>query len=90
LGRLTEAVANRLSGSYVDAEIHTSVGNGKLFAFLAEHGEILSREYEDSRVTITCRLPRTLAARLRDEETSITYPGSQLTAAAKQNGQKEW
>ena len=42
LDRLTEAVANRLSGGYVEAEIETGVGNGKLFAYLAEHGEIFA------------------------------------------------
>jgi GTP-binding protein HflX len=90
LDRLTDAVANRLSGGFVDAEISTGLGNGRLFAFLAEHGEILRREYEDSRVTLTCRLPKSLAARLSDEETTVTFPGSHLAATAEYNGKKEW
>lgn len=85
LDRLTEAVAQRLSGGYVDAEINTSVANGKLFAFLAEHGKILNKEYEDSRVKITCRLPKNLAPKLADEETTVTVKNGELTAA-HQNG----
>ena len=85
LDRLTEAVAQKLSGGYVDAEINTSVGNGKLFAFLAEHGKILNKEYEDSRVILTCRLPKNLAPKLADEETSVTIKNGEL-AAAHQNG----
>ncbi len=72
LERLTEAVANRLAGGYVEAEIETSVGNGKLFAYLAEHGEIINREYEDSRVTISCRLPKRLVPGISGEETHVT------------------
>ncbi|MGH7128188.1 MAG: GTPase HflX, partial [Planctomycetaceae bacterium] len=40
LDRLTEAVAQRLSEGYVEAEIETSVGNGRLFSYLAEHAEV--------------------------------------------------
>ncbi len=90
LDRLTEAVANRLSGGYVEAEIRTGVGNGKLFAFLAEHGEILRRDYEDSRVTLTCRLPRRLAAKIGDAETTITLPNGELVTASESNSRDNW
>ncbi len=89
LDRLTESVISRLSGGYVEAEIQTGVGNGKLFAYLAEHGEILRREYEDSRVTLTCRLPKRLAEKIADAETTITLPHGEL-AAAEKNGRDTW
>ena len=57
LDGLCEAVASRLGEGYVDVEIETGVGNGRLFAWLAEHGEIHNRDYTDSRVVLSCRLP---------------------------------
>jgi GTPase len=89
LDRLTEAVAQRLSGGYVDAEIKTGVGNGRLFAYLAEHAEILKRDYEDSRVTITCRLPKRLASKLSDEETTVTLINGHVATVAESNGRTE-
>ena len=89
LDRLTEAVAARLAGEYVEAEVNTGVGNGKLFSFLAEHGEILRRDYEDSRVKLTCRIPKRVAAKIGDDETTITVPNGQL-ATAEKNGRGEW
>lgn len=71
LDRLAALVAEKLGHGYVQAEIETSVGNGKLFAYLAEHADVTDRQYEDSRVTIHCRLPRNQAWRLRGEDTHV-------------------
>ncbi len=71
LDRLTALVAEKLGQGYVTAEIETSVGNGKLFAYLAEHAEVTDRQYQDSRVTIHCRLPRNQAWRLRGDDTNV-------------------
>jgi len=72
LDRLTEAVAQRLGEGYVDVEIETSVGNGRLLAWLAQHVEISDRRYTDSRVTLDCRLPRSFVERLGDNDTMVT------------------
>jgi GTP-binding protein HflX len=72
LDRLAEAVARRLSEEYVDADIETSISNGRLFAYLAEHVEVLDKQYSDTRVIIRCRMPRILLDRLHEEGTSIT------------------
>lgn len=72
LDRLEQAVAERLGRSYVDAEIETTVGNGRLFAYLAEHAEITSTEYRDSRVTFRCRMPRQHAERVNGDDTTVT------------------
>lgn len=71
LGQLAAIVAERLGNGFVDVEVETSAGNGKLFAFLAEHSEILDRQYTDSRVTLTCRLPRPLLWRIQGEDTEV-------------------
>jgi GTP-binding protein HflX len=55
--QLAAEVADRLGQGYVDAVVETTVDNGRLFAWLAEHGEITDRQYEDSVVRLTCRLP---------------------------------
>ena len=57
IDKLEEEVASRLGQGYVDAVVETAIDNGRLFAWLAEHGEITDRQYEDSIVRLTCRLP---------------------------------
>ncbi len=71
IDRLTAMVAERLSDGYVEAEIETNVGNGRLFAYLAEHGEITNTEYTNSRVTLNCRLPRHFAQSLSSDDTTV-------------------
>ncbi|MFN0199760.1 MAG: GTPase HflX [Planctomycetaceae bacterium] len=73
IDRLTQKVAERLGDGYVDARIETSVGNGKLLSFLARFAEVQSTEYQDSTVTLTCRIPRLNVARLPLEEATVTY-----------------
>lgn len=69
--QLAAIVAERLGNGFVDVEVETSAGNGKLFAYLAEHSEILDRQYTDSRVTLTCRLPRPLLWRIQGEDIEV-------------------
>ena len=72
LEKLAGLVAEKLSGGYVDVQIESHVGNGKLFSFLEEHAEIRSREYQDStRVIFDCTLPRGLIGRIKYEDTTI-------------------
>lgn len=72
LDKLARVVEERLSNGYVDIEVETNVGNGKLFSFLEEHSEIKNRDYtEDSRVKIQCTLPRALVGRIKFEDTTI-------------------
>lgn len=68
---LRDAVGRRLSHGFVEAEIETSVGNGKLFAYLERHGNVLDRDYTDGRATITCVLPRRFADRIDDADTTV-------------------
>jgi GTP-binding protein HflX len=76
LPALTAAVTDRLGG-YVAAEIDTGAGNGKLFSFLARHGEVIERDYSDSRVRLRCRLPKAVARRLAHDEELL--PDSSVT-----------
>ncbi len=51
------AVSQALSHSFLDVDVETGVENGRLLAYLASHGEVLSKRYTDSRVIVHCRIP---------------------------------
>ncbi|MEY3175073.1 MAG: GTP-binding protein HflX [Planctomycetota bacterium] len=77
LDRLASVVAERLSGGFVDAEIETGVGNGRLFAWLTQHAQELSRTYLDesaTRVRIACRLPRQAAGAIPLQDAQVRFP----------------
>jgi len=71
LQQLTAAIAARLSQGFVQAEIETGVGNGRLFAYLAEHADVTAREYTDSRVRLSCRIPRRFLSGVNGDATEI-------------------
>jgi GTP-binding protein HflX len=77
LDRLAAVVASRLGDGYLEAEIETNVGNGRLFAYLAEHAEVTRTEYTDSRVRFNCRIPKRFASGLAGDDTHIvTFEGT--------------
>lgn len=71
LGDLAHAVSDALSRSFIDVDIETGVDNGKLMAFVAAHGEILSRRYADERVFLHCRIPPRHFGRLRESGVTL-------------------
>jgi GTP-binding protein HflX len=72
LDRLGRYVAELLSDGYLDAQVETNVGNGRLFAYLAEHAEVTNTEYLDSRVTFNCRIPRRFISGLNGDDIRVT------------------
>ena len=71
---LAMAVSDALSRTFEDLLIKTSVANGRLMAFLADKGEVLSTRYDETTVTIHCRLPsRYVGSINRDEATVEPY-----------------
>lgn len=69
--RLESMVATRLGEGYIDAEIEADVGNGRLFAYLAEHADVSDTQYHDSRVTFNCRIPRRFATSINGNGTVV-------------------
>jgi len=67
LDRLGELTAELLSSGFVEADIETDAGNGRLLAYLAEHADVLDRRYEDSTVILKCRVSRNWLPRLKLE-----------------------
>ncbi|TWT29952.1 GTPase HflX [Blastopirellula retiformator] len=65
------AVSDALSCSFRDVEVETGIDNGKLMAYLAAHGEVISKTYSETRVRIHCRLPAHFLGRIDDPNTVI-------------------
>lgn len=57
LTQLAKAVSDALSRNFRDVDVETDVGNGRILAYLAAHGEVLSRQFHDDRVVVHCRIP---------------------------------
>jgi GTP-binding protein HflX len=72
IDRLMQAVSDAMSRNFCDLDVETSVDNGKLLAYLAAHGEILSRRYNEDRVTVHCRIPERHLGRVRESALSVT------------------
>ncbi len=71
IDKLTQAVSDALSINFVDADIELAIDNGRLAAFIAKHGEILSRTHSGDRTTIHCRMPRKYLGRIDHREANI-------------------
>jgi hypothetical protein len=71
LQRLAAAVSDALSQDFLDVDIETGVSNGRLLAYLAKNGEILSRTYADDRVSIHCRMPRKFVGQIPPQEAVV-------------------
>ncbi|MGA2617943.1 MAG: GTPase HflX [Thermoguttaceae bacterium] len=67
LAELALAVSAALSRSFLDVDVELGVDNGRLLAYLAAHGEILSKKYRDRRVIVHCRIPPQLLCRVEED-----------------------
>ncbi|QEG23176.1 GTPase HflX [Mariniblastus fucicola] len=71
--RLHSVVGDALSRSFQDVDIEMSVGNGKLLAYLAAKGEIVSTQYREDVVLVHCRIPQKYLGRI-DYDNAIVTP----------------
>jgi GTPase len=72
IDKLMHAVSDAMSRNFKDLDVETSVDNGKLLAYLAAQGEILSRRYnDDDRVVLHCRIPERHLGRIREMAISV-------------------
>jgi GTP-binding protein HflX len=69
--QLAGAVSDALSRTFLDLDVETNVDNGRLLAYLAAHGEVLSRRYHDHRVVVHCRIPQKYVGHLHDSGAGI-------------------
>jgi GTPase len=86
LSRLASAVSEALTQHFLDVDVETDVSNGRLLAYLAQHGEILSRTYVGDRVSVHCRMPREYLGRIRPAEAVIHLRGKNGEAHGNGHG----
>ncbi len=56
LKRFAQRVSRALSRHFLDVEIDMSVSNGRLLAYLAKYGEVLSKTFSEDRIVVHCRI----------------------------------
>ena len=66
LSQLAMRVSDALSRSFRDVDVETGVENGKLMAYLAANGEVLSKQFHEQRVTLHCRIPAKFLGRVAE------------------------
>ncbi|MBN2217810.1 MAG: GTPase HflX [Pirellulales bacterium] len=71
LGELTDAVSRALSRGFHELDVEMGVDNGRLMAYLAAHGEIFAKHYQDGRVTVHCRLAQRYLGAVHGEDVRI-------------------
>jgi GTP-binding protein HflX len=86
LSRLAGAVSEALTQHFLDVDVDLDVANGRLLAYLAKHGEILSRTYADDRVSVHCRLPCKYVAPIPADEARIRIRGAGQDLERNGNG----
>jgi GTP-binding protein HflX len=69
--RLATAVSDALSRAFLDVDVEMGVENGRALAYLAAHGEILSKRYHDSKVVVHCRIPQYYYGRMEREGVTV-------------------
>lgn len=69
--QLASAVSDALSLDFPDVDIETGVSNGRLLAYLAAYGEILSKRFHDDRVTLHCRIPKKYLGKINEADTKV-------------------
>ncbi len=71
LQSLAEAVGQALSEEFLDIYVTVDPGDGKLLAHLAASGEVLSREYQDDRVTVHVKISQSAMGMVRERAVAI-------------------
>ncbi|GAA4439489.1 GTPase HflX [Bremerella cremea] len=71
LDKLAIAVSDALSKSFSDVEIEAPVENGKLVAYCATHGEIVSKRYGNEKLFVHCRIPTAHLGRIENQNPGV-------------------
>ncbi|MFM7107996.1 MAG: GTPase HflX [Planctomycetaceae bacterium] len=81
LPALARAVSDCLGRGFRDVDVLTDPGNGRLLAWLGRHGEVLSRHFGPDRVTVHCRIPAALVARIAEADAEVRPHAAGAAAA---------
>jgi GTP-binding protein HflX len=74
--QLAVAVSDALSRTFLDVDVEMGVENGRAMAYLAAHGEILSKQYHDSKVVVHCRIPQYYYGRMERDGITVQLRGN--------------
>jgi len=69
--RLSAAVSDALSRAFCDVDVEFGLENGRLMAYLAARGEVLSKQFHGERVVVHCRIPQKHLGRIGADEAVI-------------------
>ena len=72
LDRLSALVCEMLGEGEVEVEIETDIGNGRLLAFLNEHGRMTDSEFNEKTMRLIYRIPRRFAEQIHGNGTTVT------------------
>ncbi len=64
---LEAAVSDALSRSFLDLDVEFGVENGRMLAYLAANGEVLSKTFHDTRVVVHCRISQHFLSRMEND-----------------------
>jgi GTP-binding protein HflX len=64
---LETAVSDALSRSFHDIDVELGVDNGRMLAYLAANGEVLSKTFNDSKVVVHCRISQHFLSRMEND-----------------------
>lgn len=73
LDQLTHAVREALGRGFVELDVEMPIDDGKSLAFLAQHAEILSQQFHDTRMVVHCRIPRRHLLQLRRQQVQVYF-----------------
>lgn len=75
---MAAAISDALSSSFCEIDVASSVDDGRLLAYLARHGEILSKRFDEERLTVHCRLPKQFlnGTEMNGAQVSLRQPNS--------------
>jgi len=81
LARYPNAVpTSATSGQGLDeltVAVSRALSRGRMLAYLAAHGEVFSKHYQDGRVTVHCRLPQQHLGAVHGEDVEVRRHGEQ-------------
>ncbi|MEM8947311.1 MAG: GTPase HflX [Planctomycetota bacterium] len=66
MSQFAQRVSRAMSRDFHDVEIDMAVSNGRLLAYLAKYGEVLSKTYSEDRMIVHCRISERHLGQLRD------------------------
>jgi GTPase len=85
MANLSAAVSEALSRNFLDVDVELAIDNGRLLAYLAAHGEVLSKQFFDGRVTVHCRIPQGYLSRIQAEVVGVRPHGSGMEPAERES-----